>query len=556
MKKRLILAFIFISVVASCKMNTSLDKKSSMTVEPTKSTPSQPISQPIVKMVDFVSKTGTFEYEVEPGVAKELYFLFSNAGTSNGNISIKQKGVSSTRSVDLNVYENTRKLFPLPAYGNMSAFVEEISDFNNRYVPEKLERNMLSFNTLQKNTIQAKVGDSKSFYDTASKTNVVATLRKTNTQKTAFSDKTLEIWVANSEWNGNVTQKDVDTLSDNFLKAELNNDIYDWVTNMCGEEWGETGYSNVIGKTDTIVILLCDIGNDKATSGTVGYFYSGNNIKKENIRNGASNEAVMFVIDSVFTQNAINDVLSTLAHEFQHMIHFYQRRVKNDFVESETWFNEMLSMCVEDIISDKLGVEGPRGIVGTTAAFNEDNVFARPSNFVERPDKNLEFWANDFYSYANSYSLGAYLIRNFGGAKFINGCFKEKNSGFDAILNVIEANTGKAYKKSDILKRFGVAVLLSDTIGGFEDMVFNNGDNFFQSEIGGTKYNLGAINFFKYLWQTNYDEGTGLVFEEGSLSNKVISSSANVYFYAGKLKEPSTWIITVPKDVYVTVIKK
>ena len=57
--------------------------------------------------------------------------------------------------------------------------------------------------------------------------------------------KTLNIWVSDDSFDSGsgcskarcVTQDMVDALADYFLVSGLDNDIYDWVTNIYGEEW-------------------------------------------------------------------------------------------------------------------------------------------------------------------------------------------------------------------------------------------------------------------------------------------------------------------------------
>lgn len=516
--------------------------------------------KPDISPVQFLSQTGTFEYTLDMGTEeRDVYFLFSNASDNNKNISLSKRGSRSSSSFAAPRFsENAAdSLPPLQDYQTVS-MMERIAEFNNRYVPENLTEKPL-FSAVSRNQNPAEVGSKKEFYGESEQEKIPATLQKINTQNTAFGNKRLEIWVADKDWNTKVTSDAVNKLSENFLKEGLHNDIYDWVTGMCGEEWGEPKYTWLIGKTDTIVILLYDIGNDNAESGTVGYFYGLHNYKNSVSNIKGSNEAVMFTIDSVFTKKDINTVLSTLAHEFQHMIHFYQRRIKNNFIESQTWFDEMLSMSIEDILSDKINVKGPRGVNGKTAVCNIPDNNARPCHFVVKPSENLAVWlenGNVFYSYANSYCFGAYLLRNFGGARFINECFKDSAGNFELICNVIKKITGKNYKKSDILRRFGAAVVLSDKEGGVDDdMVFNKGSQFFTSENGGTSYNLGAVNFSNYMQFTSHSQ-RGLSCKTGSLKNEQIKGNSNVYFSAGKLTGSSTWNITVPPDVVVTVIKK
>jgi hypothetical protein len=91
-------------------------------------------------------------------------------------------------------------------------------------------------------------------------------------------------------------------VADSFLKAGLENDIYDWVTGVFGEEWGAHNYSNLIAETDQIEILLYDIDADgydptNEEGWTVGFFYPRDNYTADSWP--FSNQRVMFYIDSV-----------------------------------------------------------------------------------------------------------------------------------------------------------------------------------------------------------------------------------------------------------------
>ena len=190
--------------------------------------------------------------------------------------------------------------------------------------------------------------------------------------------RTLNIWVADNCWyvGGTegaqlVTQSMVDAIADKFLDDGSFNDIYDWVTAMLGAEWGPHGAADLVLPNGEITILLCDIANDNAAGGYVGYFWSKDNYTTEYVPE--SSERVMFTIDAVSYATGDGswdagdfwpeEIFSTLAHEFQHMIHFYQRGVLRDaMANGDTWINEMASLVTEDLVADKMEVIGPRGV--------------------------------------------------------------------------------------------------------------------------------------------------------------------------------------------------
>jgi hypothetical protein len=125
------------------------------------------------------------------------------------------------------------------------------------------------------------VGSQDIFYlnkDTSEHT--VATSRKVLTASSPFGQKTLNIWVSNDSFGAGcakskcVTQTMVNALANSFLKEGNDNDIYDWVTNIYGAEWGGHTDASLITPNNEITILLTDIGNDNSTTGgVVGYFF-------------------------------------------------------------------------------------------------------------------------------------------------------------------------------------------------------------------------------------------------------------------------------------------
>jgi hypothetical protein len=196
---------------------------------------------------------------------------------------------------------------------------------------------------------------------------------------------TLNIWVANDCWNAGgtktytITPAMVTALAQEFLLAGSSNDIYDWVTGIYGAEWGNHSYpEQLIAPDNNITILLFDIDNDNTaflTKGyTSGYFYSKDNFLTSRV--SISNERIMFYIDAVafaypsgswdITDQLPADTVLTLAHELQHMIHFYQKNVLRAPGGSgtETGSTRCAPSSPKTCLCDKLGASffRPRGI--------------------------------------------------------------------------------------------------------------------------------------------------------------------------------------------------
>ncbi len=388
------------------------------------------------------------------------------------------------------------------------------------------------------------VGDSETFYmdESSNGATTRATLKKVvSNVPTDFGNKTLNVWVSDDSFGTGcgksrcVTQTMVDELADNFLKVGSDNDIYDWVTNIFGEEWGSEASSKdsyLIGSNDEITILLTDIGNDNSPSGgIVGYFHAKDNYKQSN--ESGSNERIMFYADAVMFANTDNgdfwqkEMYSTLAHEFQHMIHFYQKTVllvdnsTND--EEDTWINEMLSETTEDLVATKIHHTGPRGVVDTDgSAGNSGNTKGRYPLFNENNTLSLTAWYNSLADYSKVNAFGTFLIRNYGGAKVLHDIVHNNKEHEDAIMDAIHKYPGAENKTfDDLLTEWGIAVMLSDNDNLAQDLPTYNTGDFTEDTYNQSTYDLGSINFFNYDPQPNIKTSAGTVQAQGNYYYKV-----------------------------------
>jgi hypothetical protein len=318
----------------------------------------------------------------------------------------------------------------------------------------------------------------------------------------------------------------IDELTSTFLQDGEDNDIYDWVTNIYGEEWSQEAnnqYPNdLIPKTDEINILLTDIGNDNsATGGVMGYFYAQDNFYNSTYPN--SNEMIMFYVDSVMFANTDDgdfwqkEMYSTLAHEFQHMIHFYQKNILRD-IEDDTWINEMLSETTEDLIATKIEHIGPRGVDPYDGSVGSpNNTEGRYPLFNEYNDISLTSWYNWLENYSNVNAFGAFLTRNYGGAKVLHDILHNDKAHEDAI----EFATGKTF--GSILQEWGEAVILSSIENPYNLPTYNTGD-FMDIPYNNSIYDLGSINFFYYTPTPYFYSG------DDYLS---LESTSNLYYLVG-----------------------
>jgi len=499
---------------------------------------------------------------IEDGETKSLYLLFTNATQDSVDINVSDN--SADRISELS-YSAESTSFVSTTETNLEVFNKvpiEITEFNNKNIPpQDLQTTLMTKESIAAPMMEEEEeseGDQLLFH--AYGNDVNATLRKIVTASTAFGDKTLKVWVADNTYGDDCTkskclnQDMIDEISVAFMQDGENNDIYDWVTNIYGEEWGEHNSSNLIPEDNEITILLLDINeDDSANGGTLGYFWSVENYTKDAISD--SNERVMFFIDSVMYANRGDDgtddywkirLHSTLAHELQHMIHYYQRNVFRG-IESWTWFNEMLSGATQDALASKIGDTAIRGIDPTIGSAGDTGIVdGRFPGFNRYNDKSLTNWVSD-YSYSLVASFATYIMRNYGGVKVL-GDLQHYNSDdvYEVVTGAINENGGDDKTYEDILKDWGVGVILSSLDDLPDSMPRYNFGDFIYADLNGTTYDLGSINFF------NYDPLPNFYTDSGSLED-----NANYYYKIGEDLSGDVKIdISIPSNVKATLIAK
>ena len=364
----------------------------------------------------------------------------------------------------------------------------------------------------------ASEGDRLSFFDAVDEIKVSATLRKVVTDGAT----TVALWVADQEWGpacssrGDcVTGEMVDAVAQRFLRPGSGNDIYDWVSTIFGDPWGPHDIPVLIPPeaADEIHIFLYDIANDGYPTGPriVGYFWS----LHQRLRQPDhpllqhSLERLAFFLDSPWLATADGDtwevtdrrpgvMLGTLAHEFQHMIHFYQKPVVRGAI-SETWLNEQASEVAEDLIADKLMINGPRAVAyDDSSAGDPENLRGRLPGYNLYNDIQVSTWDGYLANYSINYAFGAYLARNYGGAALFSDIVQSARHGVGAIEGAVR-NQGHDVSFLELLVNWGAATLLSDNTDAPAPYQYNTG-SWRTSYTGGTAFRLGAINLYNYVY--------------------------------------------------------
>ncbi|BCL75884.1 hypothetical protein JHS3_16200 [Jeongeupia sp. HS-3] len=282
---------------------------------------------------------------------------------------------------------------------------------------------------------------------------------------TAADGRVVNFWVESGEFGiGKLTAAQLDALASRFVDGS--NSVYSMVTGLAGQPWGAHPYTDLIPANQEIDIVFVNFDRNNKPYGLMGYFWSLNNFLKDNnhaeLKN--SNQSLSFYMDTETVylggETGIKNEISTLAHEFVHMINFYQRGVVLNTVNTDNTFDtsweEMSAMMMEDIIGTRLDAvyhpirDGRFPEWLAQGAYN-----CNPLN-----------WINDTKSQCFSYnvtgSFGAYLLRQYGV-----GFYKHflRNTSFNAgsqpvalLDSSIKQFGGRGY--AEALRRWGASIAL------------------------------------------------------------------------------------------------
>ena len=270
------------------------------------------------------------------------------------------------------------------------------------------------------------VGDSQDFWVTNVDTN--ENFRITTSLR--YLGDHVYIWI---EDGVDYSQRDLDALGNAF-----DDEIYATNQEFFGSEW-----SPGVDEDPRIYIVYAGgLGQSLA-----GYFSSADELHPD--AHEYSNAHEMFLINSDNVYLWEEYIYGTLAHEFQHMIHWY--RDKNE----ETWLNEGFSMLAE-LINDL----DPGGF---------DYVY------IANPDLQLTDWGtevgNNGPHYGAAFLFTTYFLERFGedATKAVVSHDANGMESIDLVLaemGLIDPQTSQAILAEDVFADWAVANFLGDNTVG------------------------------------------------------------------------------------------
>ena len=248
---------------------------------------------------------------------------------------------------------------------------------------------------------------------------------------------------------------------------------------------------------------------DMLTDGKVyGFVYHGD------IRHNTtgSNEGRFVYIDSKTTLNVPLEAYSTAQHEFSHTISFNQKTMIHK-KESTYWYGELLAMMCEDMMQAYFGISD---------SDVNDKLGNTPKARLPTANCNHEWGCGltgqTSATYSATFHLGAWLVRKFGGPKFIKEIATNAYVDFDSILAAVKDASRKDYTITSLLQEKAGDLMVEQNNAGFnQDGATYPGEAAYTcayTDAGGQEqtylYPVTAINLWEpfYGWcdQSNYGE--------------------------------------------------
>jgi immune inhibitor A len=211
--------------------------------------------------------------------------------------------------------------------------------------------------------------------------------------------------------------------------------IYPTDRDFFGEEWSP----GIDGDVHLYILFARGLGSSVA-----GYFSSADEVPKA--AHPFSNEHEMFYINADNMGLTEEYTLSVLAHEFQHMIHWYGDN------NEESWVNE--------------------GFSELAVSLNGYNLGGADWMYLNKPDIQLTYWPdiNDddsFGHYGGAFLFMNYFLGRFG-PEATQALVRNKANGLVGIddtfrqMNVVDPLRNRLLVSEDVMADFAAALLLQD----------------------------------------------------------------------------------------------
>jgi len=196
-----------------------------------------------------------------------------------------------------------------------------------------------------------------------------------------------------------------------------------------------------IDGNEKIIFLVFDIDAIPTPGVVVGFFYLLNQYSyiQDDYPQMYSNEAEILHIDHLYAAD-----IGTIAHEFQHLIHFGHDDDEN------TWLDEGASMFAEYLV-------GENPLSGTYG-----------EHLRSDPDVSLTYWDSSsdplmvFANYGASYTFMLYLAEQYGGDPLIQDLVERSVNGIQSVEDAL-FQKGYDVEFTEVFRNWTIANFLDDT---------------------------------------------------------------------------------------------
>lgn len=262
-----------------------------------------------------------------------------------------------------------------------------------------------------------------SSYDFANRSQVRANLLH-------VSDKAF-FYVENEWWGAlsarETTKQQIIGLADEFDKV-----IYPRLTEVFGSEWNPG-----IDGEPRITVLI-----SRMREGAGGYFNSADEFPKT--ISPSSNEREMIYLNSSYMEST--RAKAFLAHEFHHLINFYQKEKLRGLME-DVWLNEALS-------------EYSGALCGYEKVLQGSNLEKRVAEFLRNPSDSLAEWSGQTTDYGPVNLFMQYLVARHG-EQFLYRLARTNSIGMESIDTAL-SQIGAQETFKDIFANWTVANYIND----------------------------------------------------------------------------------------------
>jgi len=337
-----------------------------------------------------------------------------------------QQGISptSTQTPIIMITPLPQELDLAGAQGSLETLKNEVVPVNDPInLAERLQGKLNIPETLPDPNMPYELGDKQTFWvsntDTNNNFQVTAVLR--------YIGDHMYFWI---EEGVQFINSDLQKLAYTFDQQ-----IYPTNQEFFGQEWLPG-----VDHDPRLYILYCGGVGDSIA----GYFSSSDELHPD--AHMYSNAHEMFIVNSDTVGLYEDYIYGTLAHEFQHMIHWYQDR------NEETWLNEGFSMLAELI--------------------NEFDPGGFDFLYAMDPDLQLTDWSSEIGEngphYGASFLFAPYFMDRFG-VKATKSLVAHPDNGLASIdavmneLNIVNPDSGKPYTGVEVFSDWAVANYVLDS---------------------------------------------------------------------------------------------